>query len=494
MDIVVPIVIFLVICSIAAFWAAAMKRRWWVWFLIALFLTPLVAFIGLIIVFFTSGQPRRIGRAVKRGVQSSYGAVADYFPGESPIDDQNRELYTRAGSEIASKTYDQALFTKAFSDADGDENKAKAFYIRYRVIELRQQRKEAEEAAEKQRQEKEFQKRKKDEEIAEEQRKKAEQQRQEELLRQQEEWRRKRKEAEERRKAEGKLPWYVWKLIFGAAGVIALIVIIVPNQMRWEDERRQAEYRQRHALVRQEQIRKEEQERQEQIRNEEQARQEQIRKEEQARKEEQERRAANVIDKDGMTPLMKAVRINNLDAVKYLIAKGADVNVRDYKFGWTPLMWAAHNGRLDIIKFLVDKGADINTKNKIGTTPLVLAVRTDNLVVDVVKFLIDKGADVNVRDYKFGWTPLILAVGRGRLDIAQLLVENGADTNTMDGDGMTPLMKAAKNDDLDAVKYLIAKGADINAKSNFGTTALHLCTYHGHRHLADFLRQHGAKE
>jgi hypothetical protein len=140
MDIVVPIVTFLVICSLAAFWAAAMKRRWWVWFLIALFLTPLVAFIGLIIVFFTSGQPRRITRAVKQGVQSSYDAITEHSSSKTPMNEQDRELYVKAGSEIASKTYDQALFTKAFSEANGDENKAQALYIRYRVNELRARR------------------------------------------------------------------------------------------------------------------------------------------------------------------------------------------------------------------------------------------------------------------------------------------------------------------------------------------------------------------
>ena len=151
--IILAVIAHTIFATIAGFWATAMKRRWWVWVLVSLFLTPFIAYIGLIIVFFTSGQPRRIARAVKQGTQSSYGAVTEHFSGESPMDERDRGFYTKAGSEVASKNYDQALFTKAFSESDGDENKAKALYIRYRFNEMRQHRKKAEEAAEKQQKE-----------------------------------------------------------------------------------------------------------------------------------------------------------------------------------------------------------------------------------------------------------------------------------------------------------------------------------------------------
>ena len=100
------------------------------------------AIIIAIIKFFVTGQPRRIANAVKRGAQSSCGVIKEHVSGEKPLADQDREFYTKAGSEIATKSYDQALFTKAFSESDGDENKAKAIYIRYRVAELRHKRKD----------------------------------------------------------------------------------------------------------------------------------------------------------------------------------------------------------------------------------------------------------------------------------------------------------------------------------------------------------------
>ena len=52
------------------------------------------------------------------------------------------------------------------------------------------------------------------------------------------------------------------------------------------------------------------------------------------------------------TPLHEA-EIGNLDVVKYLVEKGADVNIPDEN-GWTPLHIAAKEGKLDVVKYLVE--------------------------------------------------------------------------------------------------------------------------------------------
>ena len=76
----------------------------------------------------------------------------------------------------------------------------------------------------------------------------------------------------------------------------------------------------------------------------------------------------------------------DLEVVKYLVAKGADVNAM-HRGGLTPLMTAATRGRLDVVKFLVDKGADVNARGNDGETPLTLATKQD-----VVEFLKQHGA------------------------------------------------------------------------------------------------------
>ena len=59
------------------------------------------------------------------------------------------------------------------------------------------------------------------------------------------------------------------------------------------------------------------------------------------------------------TPLMSAARSGDINTVKNLLDKGADVNEKD-RFGYTPLKSAAYAGHTETVKLLIDKGADID--------------------------------------------------------------------------------------------------------------------------------------
>jgi len=97
-------------------------------------------------------------------------------------------------------------------------------------------------------------------------------------------------------------------------------------------------------------------------------------------------------DSAGETALMLASLNGDIDLVKLLITKGAQVN----KTGWTALHYAAANGHDDIAKLLLGYSAYVDAPSPNGTTPLMMAARGDHL--STIKLLIDKGADINAKN------------------------------------------------------------------------------------------------
>lgn len=102
--------------------------------------------------------------------------------------------------------------------------------------------------------------------------------------------------------------------------------------------------------------------------------------------------------------------------------------------GVTMLMNAANTGDLNRIRALVDKDADVNAQDDFGWTALRFAVRKH--YDDAVQELIEAKADVNLCS-KSGRTPLMSAVANDAPNIVQLLVSAGADLTAKNGDGLT---------------------------------------------------------
>jgi ankyrin repeat protein len=182
----------------------------------------------------------------------------------------------------------------------------------------------------------------------------------------------------------------------------------------------------------------------------------------------------NYRDKNSFTALHSAVRDSDygedaaqraraVATVKVLLAHRADPNARlhqekptvrgldELQFeGATPLALAAEVNNLDAIKVLVAGGADPNIPTAMGTTPLMLAsgaatdvqrarsIEERGLAVETARYLLEHGADVNAVG-EFGWTPLHAASYQGLTDVIELLVSKGAKLETKDKLGQTPL-------------------------------------------------------
>jgi ankyrin repeat protein len=204
---------------------------------------------------------------------------------------------------------------------------------------------------------------------------------------------------------------------------------------------------------------------------------------------------------------MYAAAYGSLDAMKMIVAAGADVKARN-AFDATALHWCAHD--LDRVRFLVAKGAAINARSKQGRTPLVIAASHDG-ASDIVKFLVEKGADISAADAT-GTTPLVAATEANDTASAAFLIQRGAAVNTAGYffeaalPGQTALMNAAAHSNVDLMKMLLAKGADVNAVSAekgvgvkngpiaFGTyTPLLMAATHGSPEAVKLLLDAGAK-
>ncbi len=131
-----------------------------------------------------------------------------------------------------------------------------------------------------------------------------------------------------------------------------------------------------------------------------------------------------------------------------------------------PIHDAAKAG--DIAKITSLLAADpslVNAKDG-GVTPLLYAIHFGKL--DVAKLLLQKGADVNARTSN-GVGPLYEAAGQGQTEIVRSLLERGATVNAKTETACTPLLIGSAMGQLDIVKLLLAKGADVNAQASYNT-------------------------
>ncbi len=113
----------------------------------------------------------------------------------------------------------------------------------------------------------------------------------------------------------------------------------------------------------------------------------------------------NVVNKNGHTPLMDAAKEGDVEAVKDLLHRGADVDAKSSK-GKTALHYAAANGKVEAVNLLIASGADLNARDRDWHTPLMLAAIYG--CNHTVQALVNNGADVNAKTLA-GTTAMIYA-------------------------------------------------------------------------------------
>jgi len=135
---------------------------------------------------------------------------------------------------------------------------------------------------------------------------------------------------------------------------------------------------------------------------------------------------------------------------------------------------------------------DINEKASNGRTPLSIAAIKGS--VDIAKILIKNGAKIDLKSGK-GTPPLVNAVFNNRLSMVKYLTEEGANVTEVDASGFNALMTAANSGYLDIVKYLLKNDdvvEDIDRQSKMGNTALIVAVNKKNANIMELLIKAGA--
>ena len=241
--------------------------------------------------------------------------------------------------------------------------------------------------------------------------------------------------------------------------------------------------------------------------------------------------SVNQRDPQGKTPLYIAAEQGKAGAVALLLDAKADTSmgVRRAQQDWTPLIAAAHEGHAEVVQLLLTKAAKIAAEEKHKALywavlkrhvkvcqvlvehgapyrermegdgpssileiawyspnpdiPALFRTRGEQMPLwaacqlsdtkTVQKLLATPGVNPNERSPR-GDAPLHLAVRGGHLDLAEMLLDKGADINLpMAHTKKTALHLAVEAKNLAAVKLLIARHANLNALTMGGRTPLY---------------------
>ncbi len=209
-------------------------------------------------------------------------------------------------------------------------------------------------------------------------------------------------------------------------------------------------------------------------------------------------RGANihVCDSSHSTPLLRATKSGGrLRIVEFLLESGANPAHQD-DTGMTALVWSIHRVDMPLIRLLLghwvdaaalvvavernlpevvgifcrDARVDVNFVNEHGVTPLIHACTAGFRQV-VHELLLHPEIDVDATDASKA-TALLRACRHNYVDIVIILLQSGANVNQADQRGDTPLLLATKCGHLKVVKALLQYGADVNVQDSYGTTVL----------------------
>jgi ankyrin repeat protein len=168
-----------------------------------------------------------------------------------------------------------------------------------------------------------------------------------------------------------------------------------------------------------------------------------------------------MVSKEAILNIRKATIRDNPNLIQKCLDKGECIDSRsapsgEFEGGLTALHFAIMFNKLQAMQYLLDKGANINALDQEDQAPLTLAIKQNNMTMVCV--LLRKGANINHKD-DLGRSALHFSAMYGRLNILYMLLSlEKADINTRTNLGETPLFIAQRNGNIKVIKLIEQNG------------------------------------
>ena len=210
--------------------------------------------------------------------------------------------------------------------------------------------------------------------------------------------------------------------------------------------------------------------------------------------------------------LLQAIQSGNLDQVRSILQKHPE-RIHDRTEQGVPLtLLAAYHQQMDVFRYLIEQKKTLSFFEAIAvgnleevktqleaTTGLLNAFSADGFTPlafaayfsqeEIAQWLVEKGADVNLASRNhMQIAPLHSAVAVQNLTLAQLFLERGADANKSQMEGIRPLHSAVHRGQTEMVELLLRHGADPSLPADDGRTALDIAAAEGREDILPLLK------
>jgi uncharacterized protein len=181
--------------------------------------------------------------------------------------------------------------------------------------------------------------------------------------------------------------------------------------------------------------------------------------------------------------IQTAIQTGNLSALAELLPQNPDWASSPTEQGISAILLASYYRQAEVLHFLLSQNPTLNLyeASAVGAFAQVKAILTENSAL-----INSYSAD--------GFYALGLAIYFGHNELAQWLIENGANINQAANNAaqVAPIHSAVSTNNLAMVKYLLEKGANVNQPQQQGVTPLHGAAHNGNLLIVKELINYGA--